>query len=187
MDECYWAPRSQVIDFTVNSSDKSPLWTVKYLFLKRSNLGNETLVFFLLKRRKAINGSSGNEDSSCKSSTLLHYDILTWRIFHLSKVWMQSLDLGFHCLNHFQPQWVMLVKVPQFVIAALNVKYSNFFFFIYIFLCLLWLYWHNSWRYDRKQGEREGEWHGGVTCCRASVHGTRALLTELNSAPSTVI
>ena len=162
MDECYWAPRSQVIDFTVNSSDKSPLWTVKYLFLKRSNLGNETLVFFLLKRRKAINGSSGNEDSSCKSSTLLHYDILTWRIFHLSKVWMQSLDLGFHCLNHFQPQWVMLVKVPQFVIAALNVKYSNF-FFLYIFFCAFYGFIDitaedMTGNKERERGSDTGEW-----------------------------
>lgn len=126
MDECYWALQSQVIDFTVNSSDKSPLWTVKYLFLKRSNLGNETLVFSLLKRRKAINSSGGNEDSECNRVEGLRRTSRLKEFSHLSKVWMQSLDLGFDCLNHFQPQWVMLVKVPQFVIAALNVKYSNF-------------------------------------------------------------
>lgn len=39
----------EVIDFTVSCSNKSPLWRCKYLFLKRSNLGNETVVLFLLK------------------------------------------------------------------------------------------------------------------------------------------
>lgn len=67
-----------IIDFTVNSSDKSPLWTVKYLFLKRSNLGNKTLILSFLKRKKEkINKSIAKMETHPRFFALLHSDILT--------------------------------------------------------------------------------------------------------------
>ena len=68
-------------------------------------------------------------------------------------------------------------------------------YFYFLFWPFIVYYWQSSKRYDRKQAEREGEWHvakgtqaGTWTLDhrskdKASAHGTLTLPNELNNAP----
>ena len=74
--------------------------------------------------------------------------------------------------------------------CCITVKWSNFFFFLSIFLAFLALFDSTAEEIDRKQGKRRGVTRSKGTRagsrtrvrCRASAHGSRTLPTELCGA-----
>ena len=68
---------------------------------------------------------------------------------------------GCHMIHHKCRHTAIGMSAPGTCTCAIPSPRNYVFFLLIFFLSFffLWLHWQKSWRYDRKQGEREGEWH----------------------------